>query len=71
MANRARQAIKAALEIPRYKIVANVIVGQDSGQDFTYTSRCLWYPQTDNFVQSQIKVGDLFAVVTVFAVYHE
>lgn len=59
------------LGFPRYKLVCNVLIGENSSQAVMMTSRCLWNSDTDNFAQARFSKGKLFAIATVFATYFE
>jgi hypothetical protein len=39
----------AELDYPRYKIVVQVVMGENKLQGVRVASRCLWDPETDNF----------------------
>ncbi|KAK3090724.1 hypothetical protein FSP39_014101 [Pinctada imbricata] len=55
----------------RYKLVCNVIIGENSNQDMRMVSRCLWNPETDSFAEAHFNKGKLYAVASVFATYFE
>ncbi|XP_048762488.2 dynein light chain Tctex-type 5-like [Ostrea edulis] len=55
----------------RYKLVCNVLIGENVRQAVMMTSRCLWNSETDNFAQAQFSKGKLYAIATVFATYFE
>lgn len=59
------------LGFPRYKLVCNVMIGQNGSQGMNYSSRCLWNKETDNFAEAVYSKGSLFAVATMFATYFE
>ncbi|XP_076093939.1 dynein light chain Tctex-type 5-like isoform X1 [Mytilus galloprovincialis] len=59
------------LGFPRYKLVCNVMIGQNSNQGLHYSSRCLWNKETDNYAEATYSKGSLFAVATMFATYFE
>ena len=59
------------LDVPRYKIVVNVLVGQSSFSSLNYSSRCLWNDKLDNFVECNYSCGETSAVVTVYGIYVE
>jgi len=63
--------VKQELFLPRYRLVASVMIGQDGGQSISIVSRSLWNAATDNFSSASYRNGSLFAVATVFAVYFE
>ena len=55
----------------RYKLVAHVVIGQDNGQDIRCASRCLWDANNDDYVTVVLRVNDIYAVATVFALYFD
>lgn len=59
------------LNVPRYRIVCIVSIGQLRDQGFRMGSQCVWDPKYDTFASSSYKNNSLFAVGTVFAVYLE
>lgn len=59
------------LEVPRYRIVCTVSIGQLRDQGFRMGSQCVWDPKYDTFASSSYKNNSLFAIGTVFAVYLE
>jgi len=59
------------LSLPRYKVVVNVVIGQNAGQSVSCVSRSLWNANTDDFASASYRNASLFAVATVFAVYFE
>lgn len=59
------------LGFPRYKLVCNVMIGQNSNQGMNFSSRCLWNKDTDNFAEAVYSKGSLFAVATMYATYFE
>ncbi len=40
---------RAALNYPRYKVVVQVVLGQNKHQGVKIASRCLWDTETDNY----------------------
>ena len=59
------------LDIPRYKLVCYVCVGEITGQGMRIGSRCVWNAEFDNYAASSFKNRSLFAVGVVFASYFE
>lgn len=59
------------LNIPRYKLVALVHVGEKSEQGMRIGSRCLWNTDTDTFSSASYSNSSLFAVGTIYASYLE
>ncbi|KAK2170083.1 hypothetical protein LSH36_4g00006 [Paralvinella palmiformis] len=59
------------LELPRYKFVCNIMIGENKGQCFQYASRSVWNTATDNMATAEMKTAIFFAVATVHAVYLE
>ena len=59
------------LEMPRYKIVCQVLIGSQSGQGIQMGSRALWNTVTDRFASASFENEHLYAVASVHAVYFE
>jgi len=60
-----------ALNIPRYKVVLQSVIGEVKGQGAYIASRCLWDTETDNFSSFSLKNSSLFCVLMVFGLYLE
>jgi len=59
------------LNIPRYKVVLQSVIGEVKGQGAYIASRCLWDTETDNYASFSMKNSSLFCVVMVFGMYLE
>jgi hypothetical protein len=60
------------LQFSRYKYVTVVFLGQKSGQCARVASRCVWDTRFDNYAQYVFEgTKDLFAIGTVYGIYHE
>lgn len=57
--------------IPRFKILAHVVVGQDLGQDLRVASRCLWNMEYDNSITVHFTLNKIFVVASVYVLYFE
>ena len=69
-----REQIKAKvkeLNIPRYKVVVQVTLGENKGQGVRVASRCLWDHKTDNYATLTYKNERYFACAVVFGCYTE
>ena len=60
-----------SLQIPRYKFVCYVHMGQILGQEMKIASRCLWDHEMDNFAVASFQNTTLFATASVFGLYYE
>ncbi|NXT74792.1 TC1D4 protein, partial [Zapornia atra] len=56
---------------PRYKLVCQVLLGQQGQQSLLVGSRALWDPENDSFASATFSNASLFAVATVHGVYFE
>mmetsp|Transcript_27112 Transcript_27112/g.59025 ORF Transcript_27112/g.59025 Transcript_27112/m.59025 type:complete len:127 (-) Transcript_27112:65-445(-) len=66
--------IKAAvkeLNIPRYKIIVQVVVGESAAQGVRVGSKCLWDVTADNWASYTYTNTSLFATGMVFGCYYE
>ena len=70
LSERIKDAVKQ-LDIPRYKLVCYVCIGEITGQGVRVGSRCVWNAEFDNYAASSFKNETLFAVGVVFASYFE
>jgi len=74
MAMRLSEVIKdrvKALPLRRYKLVCSVVIGQNGGQAVRHASRCLCDADNDGFASASYANSSLFAIATVYAVYHD
>ncbi|XP_028404781.1 tctex1 domain-containing protein 1-B-like [Dendronephthya gigantea] len=70
LANEIRHRVKQ-MGFARYKIVCTVDMGSIAEQGLRVASRCLWDKVQDSLGTATYKNESLFAVGTVFGVYHE
>lgn len=63
-----RDALKA-LELPRFKIIVHVTVGENRGEGVRVATRCLWDKTTDAMACEAVTTDAVFAVATAYAVY--
>ncbi|KFQ27609.1 Tctex1 domain-containing protein 4, partial [Merops nubicus] len=56
---------------PRYKLVCQVLLGQQGQQSLLVASRALWDPESDSFASATFTNASLFAVAIVHGVYFE
>ena len=57
--------------MPRYKLICHVTIGQKQGQDIVAASRCLWDKGHDNYACATFENKSLFAFAVAYAVYFE
>ena len=55
IADKIKEKCKATLDVPRYKIIVQVTVGQMKDQGVKITSRCLWDTATDNYTTASFQ----------------
>eukprot|EP00499_Haloplacidia_sp_CaronLabIsolate_P002622 CAMPEP_0196782018 /NCGR_PEP_ID=MMETSP1104-20130614/10536_1 /TAXON_ID=33652 /ORGANISM="Cafeteria sp., Strain Caron Lab Isolate" /LENGTH=130 /DNA_ID=CAMNT_0042152249 /DNA_START=22 /DNA_END=417 /DNA_ORIENTATION=+ len=58
-----------ALNIPRYKVVVQVTIGEMKHQGVMISSKCLWDPNTDNYSSETFKNQSLWCTAMVFGCY--
>ncbi|KAG4090762.1 Tctex1 domain-containing protein 2 [Neocallimastix lanati (nom. inval.)] len=58
------------LELPRYKYVVNVVLGEMKGEGARMACRCLWDSDTDNLAQDIYTNETLFCVAVAFGVFY-
>ncbi len=61
----------AALNYPRYKIVVQVVLGQNKQQGVRVATRCLWDTETDNYASYTFTNESLWCTAMVFGLYTE
>uniref|UniRef100_A0A4W6D900 Dynein light chain Tctex-type 2B n=1 Tax=Lates calcarifer TaxID=8187 RepID=A0A4W6D900_LATCA len=54
----------------RYKLVVQVVIGEQRGQGVKMSSRCLWDSDTDSYAEDVFMNDSLFCVVAVFGSYY-
>ena len=59
------------LNMPRYKLVCNVLVGQKQKQGISFASRCLWDAKTDRHTSATYENDSIFVTATVYGIYFE
>eukprot|EP00397_Hematodinium_sp_SG-2012_P044388 GEMP01049566.1.p1 GENE.GEMP01049566.1~~GEMP01049566.1.p1 ORF type:complete len:124 (+),score=20.26 GEMP01049566.1:65-436(+) len=68
VADEVKERIKE-LSLPRYKIVVQVVIGEQRGQGVRLGHRCFWDSSTDAFATESYCNETLFCVVTCYGVY--
>lgn len=69
IADKIREKCKSSLNVPRYKIVVQVTIGQMKDQGVRITSRCLWDTSTDNYAAVSFQNQHIWASAVVFGMY--
>ncbi|XP_022072245.1 dynein light chain Tctex-type protein 2B [Acanthochromis polyacanthus] len=54
----------------RYKLVVQVVIGEQRGQGVKMSCRCLWDADTDSCAEDVFINDSLFCVVAVFGIYY-
>ncbi|KAF7202446.1 dynein light chain Tctex-type protein 2B [Nothobranchius furzeri] len=54
----------------RYKLAVQVVIGEQRGQGFKMSSKCLWDSDTDSYAESVFMNDSLFCVAAVFGCYY-
>jgi len=57
------------LALQRYKIIVQVVIGEQRAQGIRLGQRCYWDPTTDAFATESYCNDSLFCVVTTYGVY--
>jgi hypothetical protein len=71
IADKIKAAVRTELNVPRYKIVVQVTIGQKKDQGVRITSRCLWDTHTDNYASINYRNEHIWASAMVFGLYSE
>lgn len=69
IADKIKEKIKCTLNLPRYKLMTQVTIGQSKDQGVRITSRCLWDTATDNYATASFQNQHIWASAIVFAFY--
>lgn len=69
LADKIKNEIKLKLNLPRYKIIVQVTVGQRKDQGVRITSRCLWDTSTDNYASVNYQNEHVWVSALVFGLY--
>ena len=69
IADKIKEKCKSTMDIPRYKIVVQVTIGQMKDQGVKITSRCLWDTTTDNYATVSYQNQHIWASAIVFGLY--
>jgi len=59
------------LNLPRYKLVTHVLLGEDTDKSVQVAARCLWNQDTDNFAAATFRNNWIYAVAIVYGMYLE
>merc|ERR1712066_1038201 len=70
LSNDIKTAVKE-LAIPRYKIIVQVVIGEQASQGVRVASKCLWDVSSDNWAPYTYNSQSIFAVAMVFGCYFE
>ncbi|KAG0624494.1 hypothetical protein M758_3G252200 [Ceratodon purpureus] len=57
------------MNLPRYKIVVQSVIGESKNQGFQFASKSLWDPQTDDYSFGSFLNEHVFGVVGAWALY--
>jgi len=68
IANMIKEKLKD-LNLPRYKFMVQVVIGEMKGAGVRMGSRCFWDAQTDKVAEETFQNDSLFCVVAAFGVY--
>lgn len=64
-----KNRLKTELDLPRYKYVVQVVIGEQRGEGVRMGCRCFWDPDTDNYAEDTYRNDSLFCVAAAFGVY--
>merc|ERR1711957_117744 len=70
VSNDIKTAVKE-LNIPRYKIIVQVVIGEQASQGVRVASKSLWDTTSDNWASFTFQNNAVFAVGMVFGCYYE
>ena len=58
-----------AMDFKRYKLVVQVVLGEQRGAGVKMGARCMWDSDADSYTSAEYENDTLFCVVAVFAVF--
>ncbi len=53
----------------RYKLLVQVVIGQQKGEGVRMGTRCFWDSESDNYASDTFSNDSLFCVATAYGVY--
>lgn len=68
-ADKIKNRIQDEMNIPRYKLVIQVSIGQLKNQGVCIASRCLWNTVTDNFASVEFETEHIWSNALIFGMY--
>ena len=69
IADSIKERCKKELNLPRYKLIVQVTIGQRKDQGVRITSRCLWDTSTDNYASVNFQNEFIWVSALVFGLY--
>lgn len=69
LATECKDAIKK-LDLPRYKLVCQVFIGEKKEQSLAVSTQCAWDSDTDNAVSYSWESPTVYCTTVVHAIYH-
>ena len=69
IADEIKSKLKTELDLPRYKFVVQVVIGEQRGEGVRMGCRCFWDPDTDAYAEDTYRNDSLFCVAAAFGVY--
>ena len=69
IADKIKEKCKSSMNIPRYKVIVQVTIGQMKDQGVKITSRSLWDTSTDNYATVCFQNEHIWASAIVFGLY--
>ena len=64
-----KNKLKSELELPRYKFVVQVVIGEQRGEGVRMGCRCFWDAETDGYGEATFRNDSLFCVAAAFGSY--
>ena len=71
IADKIKEQCKEKLNLPRYKLISQVTIGQRKDQGVRISSRCLWDTSTDQCASASFQNELIWASALVFGLYTE
>eukprot|EP00388_Colpodella_angusta_P010804 GDKJ01027958.1.p1 GENE.GDKJ01027958.1~~GDKJ01027958.1.p1 ORF type:complete len:124 (-),score=6.95 GDKJ01027958.1:73-444(-) len=70
IADEIKEALRKSKISPRYKIIVQVVIGDQKGQGVRMGTRCFWDGRLDAYATETYSNESLFCIATAYAIYH-
>jgi hypothetical protein len=57
------------LNLPRYKYIVQIFIGENKGQGIQIGTRCLWDKESDDYATESFQNENIFAIGIAYGAY--